>query len=274
MLNLHNATSDAWSKNPSCMSHKRRGFTLIELLVVIAIIALLVSILLPSLQKAKELAKSAMCMSQMRGTGLAVGFYINDSDGKFPIPYNPNSPGTMWSRELILGEYVETVYAIMCPSASPADVEVASDLLSYFEYLTYAMCGYDRYAGRGIYRPGNGGPFDPYDYLRQNECWNTSQSEIVIDSIIMGTSRPTWVYNGSPFSIPNDVQTANLSKPSSNWPDGGSRVDFRHLQRTNILFIDFHVETADEEIEIVRKAWDKSVGTGELWTYYCVEGVE
>ena len=46
-----------------------KGFTLIELLVVIAIIALLVSILLPSLKKAQELAKRTVCMTQLKAIG-------------------------------------------------------------------------------------------------------------------------------------------------------------------------------------------------------------
>lgn len=55
---------------------RKSGFTLIELLVVIAIIALLVSILLPSLRKAKELARRVICgASNMRNIGLAVTQY-------------------------------------------------------------------------------------------------------------------------------------------------------------------------------------------------------
>ena len=61
-----------------------RGFTLIELLVVIAIIALLVSILLPSLQTAKELAKAAVCMSNQKQLGLALQMYAQDWDGTLP----------------------------------------------------------------------------------------------------------------------------------------------------------------------------------------------
>ena len=62
-------------------AHRRGscGFTLIELLVVIAIIALLVSILLPSLSKAKELAVRAVCASNLRNVGMAELQYIQDN---------------------------------------------------------------------------------------------------------------------------------------------------------------------------------------------------
>jgi len=58
---------------------RRRGFTLIELLVVIAIIALLLSILIPSLSRAREAAKRTVCASNLRGLMQAVYLYANDN---------------------------------------------------------------------------------------------------------------------------------------------------------------------------------------------------
>jgi len=65
-------------------SSRRRAFTLVELLVVIGIIALLISILLPSLSRAREQAKRVQCASNMRQIGLAVLGYNNENKGWFP----------------------------------------------------------------------------------------------------------------------------------------------------------------------------------------------
>lgn len=65
-------------------SSARKGFTLIELLVVIAIISLLVSILLPSLQQAKELAKATVCMTLLASIAKAMAMYADDNDGYYP----------------------------------------------------------------------------------------------------------------------------------------------------------------------------------------------
>ncbi len=68
----------------------RRGFTLIELLVVIAIIALLVSILMPSLQKAKELARDAVCRSNQHHISQGIYLYAQDWDEVLPYYRNNN----------------------------------------------------------------------------------------------------------------------------------------------------------------------------------------
>ena len=63
---------------------KSSGFTLIELLVVIAIIALLLSILMPALSKAKDLAMCAACKGNLKNYTFAVAMYLDDFDGNFP----------------------------------------------------------------------------------------------------------------------------------------------------------------------------------------------
>lgn len=69
---------------PSPQTSRAEGFTLIELLVVIAIISLLVSILLPSLSKARGLARGISCLSRQKQIGNYFYMYLNDSSGVFP----------------------------------------------------------------------------------------------------------------------------------------------------------------------------------------------
>ena len=62
----------------------RKGFTLIELLVVIAIIALLMAILVPSLNRARKQARFVRCKANLRSYGLMALMYADDCDGKMP----------------------------------------------------------------------------------------------------------------------------------------------------------------------------------------------
>lgn len=78
---------------------KQRAFTLVELLVVISIIALLVSILMPALGKARFQAKVVNCMTNMRQWGQIVNLYTMDSNGKLPtdaIAEGPNFGVNAW----------------------------------------------------------------------------------------------------------------------------------------------------------------------------------
>lgn len=66
------------------MNRQVRGFTLIELLVVIAIIALLLSILMPSLSGARRMAKSSVCLSNLKRIGVGMALYMNNHRDRFP----------------------------------------------------------------------------------------------------------------------------------------------------------------------------------------------
>jgi prepilin-type N-terminal cleavage/methylation domain-containing protein len=115
------------------LSVVRKGFTLIELLVVIAIISLLVSILLPSLTRAKNLAKRVICASNLRNTGTALLTYANANDGGLPRRenwsnlYRKGSEETGWEYVncglLIDGNYLP-LDLLYCPAS---DLKLVTD---------------------------------------------------------------------------------------------------------------------------------------------------
>lgn len=101
-------------------SRPSRGFTLIELLVVIAIIAVLMGILLPSLNRAREQARKIACLSNMRQMGVAVSAYLIDSDYRLPpSSCRIDDPNDHWLR--ILADYTREQLLFHCPSDRAKD---------------------------------------------------------------------------------------------------------------------------------------------------------
>jgi len=109
-------------------SNRRHGFTLVELLVVIGIIALLISILLPSLNKAREQARRTQCLSNLRSIGQMVNMYANTFKDRIPIGFSGPATGT---------KVAQNNYFISRKSSAPPPGEVV------------------RYVGLGLLFPAN-----------------------------------------------------------------------------------------------------------------------
>jgi prepilin-type N-terminal cleavage/methylation domain-containing protein/prepilin-type processing-associated H-X9-DG protein len=92
---------------------QRPGFTLIELLVVIAIIAILAAILFPVFAQARERARAATCLSNMKQIGLGMRMYLDDNDGSWPFSwYNQAQYG--W--DVAIYPYTKNTKIFACPS--------------------------------------------------------------------------------------------------------------------------------------------------------------
>ncbi len=105
---------------PTCT---RRGFTLIELLVTISIIAMLATLLIPTLGKAMAKARTTTCAGNLRSLGVAVHNFANDNGGRYPrIESRPNS-APVYPDEPDVGSLLETLEpygltaaGLRCPS--------------------------------------------------------------------------------------------------------------------------------------------------------------
>ncbi|MBK8268334.1 MAG: prepilin-type N-terminal cleavage/methylation domain-containing protein [Planctomycetes bacterium] len=93
--------------------HAKSAFTLIELLVVIAIIALLISILLPALSKAKENANLAFCLNNLRTMTSVVPMYVDDHESELVLPwhlgFSYNGVSSTFASEYVFGGFQTTI---------------------------------------------------------------------------------------------------------------------------------------------------------------------
>ncbi|HPP66494.1 MAG TPA: type II secretion system protein [bacterium] len=190
----------------------KNGFTLIELLVVIAIIAILASMLLPTLARARERARQVVCMNNLKQLGIAFELYTSDWDEYYPI--NPS-----WKTRLWIYVSPETRMRIsQCPSRHGSSIAFDNWFLGQ---------GYN--IGSGIY-PGFMG-------VKKSRIANPSEKILVLD----------WGRNkdgkggcnaGPPYKDINilsvDASTA-FSNGISHW--AVCRV---HSGGSNILFGDYH----------------------------------
>jgi prepilin-type N-terminal cleavage/methylation domain-containing protein/prepilin-type processing-associated H-X9-DG protein len=161
-----------------------RGFTLIELLVVIAIIALLVSILLPSLQSAREHAIRLTCQTNMRGWTNAILQY-GSANGDILVPYAIKGgnrvsdwpDGQYWANMLVTEDF--------CDAENAADVDVDNDS-SIFRCPQGRSENPSIEAGRWPWARGN--PRGPEDYVWYNYRLDDNYMPVEI----LGTGVRSW----------------------------------------------------------------------------------
>lgn len=173
-------------------SHQnKRGFTLIELLVVIAIIAILAAILFPVFAQAKEAAKKASCLSNLKQMGTAALLYLGDHDDHYPqSAYSlenqllmPGSNDHVFTCYEAMYPYMKNIQIIQCPSNTPG-----VDWQPFLQLLVLRNTDRFRYAS---YAPNLAVFQDPAilpDVLDQDPTVNQSQiSEIAGTTVFWDT---------------------------------------------------------------------------------------
>ena len=213
---------------------KKAGFTLIELLVVVAIIAVLISILIPSLKEAKEQARKVVCMSNLKQIGLAVQMYLNDRKDRLPHVDTvgggnraywdepPAWPGWTHLGLLFSKRYISNPGVFFCPSGT--------DRYAYNRSGWFNPPEFDYGYGKGTYMY----------YIYRNQTW--------WDHIITNKKYKQKLASGT-LSRTSLVADQMWGDPTLSDHEPEKGIGW------NVLYLDGHVEWYDEPIDRNNPWW-------------------
>lgn len=236
---------------------RKQGFTLIELLVVIAVIGILAAMIFPVFSRAREKARQASCLSNMKQISLAAVMYAGDWDGYFPpvvgAPYylvsykGVSYPGgawqcfldTFWAAQIY--QYSKAVRLTDCPSA------------------TSGVSGYGPFGSLSIsYNNVIGGYWPEYFknvcILNTPACQNHNWDNHTMDFTNWPTQKVVFADAGEtlPVLFFGACYVFAERNPATKHPTSAS-VDWRHNGGANFGFLDGHVKW-ESKSQHLRKA--------------------
>ena len=227
---------------------KEKGFTLIELLVVIAIIALLMTIILPSLGKAKEAARRVICSSNLKQLATASLTYAHDHDNKVLPAVNSN--GDLWLVSIL--NYCENPEIKMCPSVKKEptgllDTSAGQGPLGgqWAKIDPESGACYEYWKSQSIDEMIHTSSYGMNGYAQypDNLIWGNRDLFFGKMTESMSFKIPLFAPDIWRSGYPTDSAIAGFTNTPGEYGDMIGRFVFkRHDDRNNISFLDGHVE--------------------------------
>lgn len=262
----------------------RRAFTLIELLIVVSIITLLLAILLPSLSSARQQARNANCLYNLKGQGIATQFYLTSNREYFPYRDSTSSPGggSVWAAfkptRTILKEDRRALEIFACPAdawegriyelgtdagPAPAGGSTEADRLGIANYYKLPV----DFKVRWSYALNNMTGIRPVDASlnpllaaqerllfsqRAAAYRNTTKTLLYADCTWINARGHKSLVNDTPAlkgrvangNAPSRFATTPFDLPDYDRPRQSAR---RHPSGSNVVFFDQHAETVSQK---------------------------
>ena len=226
---------------PAAGAGGRRCFTLIELLVVVAVIAILAAMLLPSLSKARDRARSTICMNNMKQFGMGFMFYAEEFNDQIPKRAIPGPYGTgvnfelnSW-RRICIYPYISNLDMFRCPTNEFSWFQSRD----YFTPTSYSLnaasspeCG--TILGAAL-APGYWGTFE------DSQQWTFGKLKAPANLFLVAETGLTPGYEGQ-YGSRNEVTLYSTPTDDVTWSSTKRLYPLHVGARENWLMCDLHTE--------------------------------